>query len=56
MFRTNCVCDRLTEQNLKTLHGKIGKILNIKDWKDEMEKDKQKFLGEKSLQKKHKGV
>jgi len=34
----------LTKQELKSLHTKIGKILNIPDWQKEMEEDKKKFI------------
>jgi hypothetical protein len=34
----------LNKQELKSLHTKIGKILNIPDWQKEMLEDKKKFI------------
>ena len=44
LFRNNCCVDKLSEQNLMTLHRKISKIMKIPDWKAEMEADKKKYL------------
>lgn len=33
MFKTNCVIENLTEQNLRGIYNKIGKMLKIKGHK-----------------------
>lgn len=32
-LRTNCVVDKLSEQNLRSIYNKIGKLLKIKGYK-----------------------